>query len=440
MSKFSIPEEWFCKPCEDSGSDEESSSEEEEPQPKKPKYIYKIIPKPKLTTSSGSDDKKKLSNFSAVTEVYEKKFETGLMPQNNAKDIDHIFNYKTLEFKLGLYHFKFLYEAKIAKDGSFANYEKQLQDYKVSIGAKLECVSCRRFRFDMWYQDFSEHWCECGYHAGALTITITNIGEAATFCMNLKAKLGGSLLNATEYLENNEEYEWSIEGIGNGEINNYFSTSGDIAIICDIDIQEKENEMEIDNSICPSQKLATKFTESNINPTSPPDNLFTDIILLVDKNRIYCHRLVLGMYSNFFERMFLSGMKESQRNEVNLKDVDLETVKNLIYFMYTGRIDNEKINVSLLVAADMYEVMSLRSICIQELSKSVNFDNCKEIWQTGILLDNEKLVNTTTVFMVKNWKKLSEDDGTRALCMKYPDLALTVSRLQAKVIENCMDK
>merc|ERR1719414_1892197 len=125
------------------------------------------------------------------------------------------------------------------------------------------------------------------------------------------------------------------------------------------------------------------------------------------------------MNSNFFARMFLSGIKESQRNEVELKDVDLETVKNLISFMYTGRIDNEKINASLLVAADMYEVLGLRSICIEELSKAVKFENVTEIWQTGILLDIEYLVNTTTVFMVQNWLKLTNEEDVRELCNKY---------------------
>merc|ERR1712218_378852 len=108
--------------------------------------------------------------------------------------------------------------------------------------------------------------------------------------------------------------------------------------------------------------------------------------------------------------MGMSNMKESKSNEIVLKDADLETVKNLLFFMYTGKIDNEKVNVSLLAAVDLYEVLSLRHICIQELSKAVKYDNVMEIWQAGILLNIEELVEPSTVFMVQNWSILCIKD------------------------------
>merc|ERR1712156_448164 len=131
-------------------------------------------------------------------------------------------------------------------------------------------------------------------------------------------------------------------------------------------------------------------------------------ILVVDRNKIYCHKMILVMHSDFFKAMFKSEMKEAKSDEIEIKNVELEVIKNVIFFMYTGKIDYEKINISLLIAADMYAVMDLRSICIEILSKTINSINVEETWQAGILLNIEDLVDATTVFMVKNWAKLSK--------------------------------
>merc|ERR1712126_417922 len=100
-----------------------------------------------------------------------------------------------------------------------------------------------------------------------------------------------------------------------------------------------------------------KFSDANINPVSPLDDNLIDIVLIVGNSRIHCHRLVLGMTSKFFERMFASNMKNSNCPEIELKEVDLETMTSVISFMYQDEIDDKRINVDLLAAADMYQLL-----------------------------------------------------------------------------------
>merc|ERR1719323_2479181 len=97
--------------------------------------------------------------------------------------------------------------------------------------------------------------------------------------------------------------------------------------------------------------------------------------------------------------------------------------------MYSGEIDNEKVNVSLLAAADMYEIMGLRNKCIHVLSKSIKSDNVREIWEAGFLFDIDDLVFTSTRFLAQNWAKLSKEDDIIELCEKYPKLLFTISIL-----------
>merc|ERR1712060_546685 len=94
--------------------------------------------------------------------------------------------------------------------------------------------------------------------------------------------------------------------------------------------------------------LASMFTDANVNPANPLDDPLIDVILVVGSNRIYCHKLVLAISSRFFERMFASNMKESKSKEIVLKDVNLDTIRNMISFMYHDRIEEDKINVDLL--------------------------------------------------------------------------------------------
>merc|ERR1719225_698775 len=138
------------------------------------------------------------------------------------------------------------------------------------------------------------------------------------------------------------------------------------------------------------------------------------------------------MTSNFFKRMFASNMKEAKSQEIELKEVELETIKNLISFMYKDKIDNAKITLDLLAAADMYQVQRLRSICSQTLSKSINLVNVSGIWHTVYLHNVKSLVEAATIFMVKNWCTLSKKDEVRELCLKYPALLFTISTLLAE--------
>merc|ERR1712150_63681 len=204
-----------------------------------------------------------------------------------------------------------------------------------------------------------------------------------------------------------------------------------MGIVCDIKGIKQENQFgpkEIDfPNTC--TMLADMFSDTNINPPEPLIDQLTDIILIVGENKIHCHKLVLGLASKFFRRMFVSNMKESRSNVIELKEVDLETVKSLISYMYTDEIDEDKINVELLAASDMYEVLRLKALCCTELSESMTVENVIEIWQTAYRHNIEDLAHDALVCMVENWEMLAMDDDMKELCQKHPNLLLTISTL-----------
>merc|ERR1711894_586670 len=158
----------------------------------------------------------------------------------------------------------------------------------------------------------------------------------------------------------------------------------------------------------------------------------SDVILCVGETRVHCHKLVLAMTSKFFERMFASPMKEAKEKEVVLKEIDFETLKSVLTFMYTDVISNEKIDVQVLAAADMYEIIGLRKICCSRLSNILNLTNVAEIWLSAYQHNIKELAHDAVAFMAINWKTLAKDETIKQLAQKYPNLLFTISTLQAE--------
>lgn len=175
-------------------------------------------------------------------------------------------------------------------------------------------------------------------------------------------------------------------------------------------------------------KLAEQFSERCIDAASPPDNL-VDVTLHVKEHKIYAHKIILTLSSNYFSRMFASNMKEATDNEVYLHNTDFNTLKTLLKFMYKDTVDENIITLELLRAADFYEVMRLRSICSNKLSNTINFENVGAVWETAYMYNIQELTEDCVIYMARNWKHLLKDEKIRQLCKKHYELPMTISAL-----------
>merc|ERR1719347_1451800 len=104
----------------------------------------------------------------------------------------------------------------------------------------------------------------------------------------------------------------------------------------------------------------------------------------------------------------------------------------MLLFMYQDRIEDDRVNVDLLTAADMYEVLPLKNICCIRLGKTLDTENVAEIWQCAYLHDAEDLAHRSMIYMMQHWKEMSRKADVRKLCIKYPDLLFTISILMAE--------
>jgi len=283
-----------------------------------------------------------------------------------------------------------------------------------------------------------------------LRVTVTNLGAPITATMNVSIRKNDlqliPIVNATRHLQKfqNFQEDWQFVG-GDTSLGSsiptfastnsfyysgsYFSEAGNLILVCDVKLQSIQSEERSMEWCYPSTQklLADSFSDANVDPEEVPE--LTDIILRVGNSKIYCSKFVLSLTSNFFKRMFSSDMKESRCYEIELNGVNLKTMKSVISFMYKDEIEDDKIDVDLLAAADMYQVMNLKNICSQRLSKCLNASNVIEIWHAAYLYNDESLALNSILFMTKNWEALVEQDDIRELGKRDPDLLFTISSL-----------
>ena len=72
-------------------------------------------------------------------------------------------------------------------------------------------------------------------------------------------------------------------------------------------------------------------------------------------------------------------LNEAKSGEVEIEDLDFDTMETLIYFLYNEEIQDQKlINTKLLYAADKYNVSELVEMCATFLKCNLSVDNAWE--------------------------------------------------------------
>ena len=96
--------------------------------------------------------------------------------------------------------------------------------------------------------------------------------------------------------------------------------------------------------------------------------------------RMEISRLCLGALSNVFETMLYGGMRESEPNAlIRLPDVEPATFELLINFAYGKKIYyNDQNIISVIKAADKYQIQMLSTKCHEEFGKMININTICE--------------------------------------------------------------
>ncbi|XP_057318225.1 speckle-type POZ protein B-like [Microplitis mediator] len=158
----------------------------------------------------------------------------------------------------------------------------------------------------------------------------------------------------------------------------------------------------------------------------------SDVILVVGDTIYTAHKLILSARSPVFLAMFTHEMKEKKENTVTIPDIDPEIFEKILEFIYTDSINDLDADAEcLLESANKYQLLKLKSLCEESLSKSCSIDNAIKLMILADLYDANQLFEYVLEFIIKSIKDVIKTPEYGVLEESYP---LLFSKLIKKLV------
>ncbi|KAI6206609.1 Protein roadkill [Aphelenchoides besseyi] len=163
------------------------------------------------------------------------------------------------------------------------------------------------------------------------------------------------------------------------------------------------------------------------------DELFTDCIIKVGSVEIKTHKAILSARSTVFKAMFAhSGMKESNNSVVVIEDLDEETVRGMLSFIYSDNVrELNKIALKLLAAGDKYALKRLKVMCERALCISLHPQNVCEILVHADRHSADQLKSRCVSFIIQHSAEVMESEGWQCLAKEFGYLLAHVCKAMA---------
>ncbi|KAK2904415.1 kelch-like protein 3 isoform X1 [Channa argus] len=105
--------------------------------------------------------------------------------------------------------------------------------------------------------------------------------------------------------------------------------------------------------------------------------MLCDVQLIAGSVEVPAHRVILASCSPYFCAMFTGDMSESKAQVVEIREVDGETLRKLVDYIYTAEIEVTEDNVQVLLpAASLLQLMDVRQVCCEFLQSQLHPTNC----------------------------------------------------------------
>lgn len=155
----------------------------------------------------------------------------------------------------------------------------------------------------------------------------------------------------------------------------------------------------------------------------------SDVVLVCGSEKIPCHKIILSARSKVFRAMFQHDTKESVEGTVEIEDVTPESVKTLVKFFYTNKVDDSEITPDLLKAADKYESVSLGKRCVEYLCKNLTVENAVDCFMLAYLHNAEKLKQKSIRMITANYNAISETKDLDRFAESHPKAIMEILKI-----------
>jgi len=168
-------------------------------------------------------------------------------------------------------------------------------------------------------------------------------------------------------------------------------------------------------------------------------SVHTDIIFNVNDESIPAHRAILSVRSPVFKSMFDSGMQESTKGIVNIRDIETVVFTEMLKYVYCGKCDekilNEKV-IEILAVADMYDINGLKLLCSDLLLSRMRVNSAAATLVAADTYLALELKQHALAYITKYFVEVFATDGFKDLCSKAPHLVVEIQESVALAINN----
>ncbi len=146
--------------------------------------------------------------------------------------------------------------------------------------------------------------------------------------------------------------------------------------------------------------------------TLQEEGTLCDIELKAGHQTISAHKAVLAASTPYFSAMFGGKFKETRSRIVTVKDVTFIGLRNVIEFIYTGKININEDNIEdVLPAAHLLQMADIVGQCNDWMSQKLTKNNCFKLLRLAEKYSIDGVETAITDFVLSNFVAVSKTEG-----------------------------
>ncbi|XP_014902577.1 kelch-like protein 3 isoform X1 [Poecilia latipinna] len=168
--------------------------------------------------------------------------------------------------------------------------------------------------------------------------------------------------------------------------------------------------------------------------------MLCDVQLVAGSVEVPAHRVVLAACSPYFCAMFTGDMSESKAQQVEIREVDGQTLRKLVDYIYTAEIEVTEDNVQVLLpAASLLQLMDVRQVCCEFLQSQLHPTNCLGIRAFADLHTCTQLLSQAHAYAEQHFSEVVQSEEFLGLSLQQVSSLISSDRLTVSTEEKVFE-